>query len=73
MIVGWRDAASGEGKPGVVAYVPLDSSGRTWGKHVLDESVAVESMTTADFNGDGKLDIAVAGRQTHNVKLLLQR
>ena len=30
-----------------------------------------DSVTVGDFNGDGKLDLAVANRYTNNVKILL--
>lgn len=73
MIVGYGREATDRKKPGVVAYVPLDATGAKWRKHVLEEGVAVEALAIADLNGDGKLDIAVAGRQTKNVKILLQK
>jgi hypothetical protein len=73
VIVGWRDASTDRKKPGVVAYVPLDAEGTRWRKHVLEDGVAAEATAVADLNGDGKLDIAVAGRQTHNVKVLIQK
>ena len=73
IIVGWRDPATDRKKPGVVAYEPLDAEGTKWRKHVLEEGVAAEAVTVADLNGDGKLDLAIAGRGTHNVKLLIQK
>ncbi len=73
IIVGYRDASKDRGKPAIAAYVPLAADGSKWRKHILDEGVAVEALCVADFNGDGKLDIAAAGRATHNVKLLIQK
>ena len=42
---------------------PLDASGKSFRKLVLQEKVPAEGIALADFNGDGRLDFVVsAGR-----------
>ena len=41
-----------------------------WETHQLSGAeIAVEDLKAADLNEDGKPDIIVAGRQTHNLKI----
>ena len=68
MIIGHRAAGKGDVKgPGLYAF-QLDQQSGQWKKHVIDNGgCAVEDAIAADFNGDGKIDIAAGGRATHNV------
>jgi hypothetical protein len=60
------------GKFGVMVWSSEDSDGASWASTVLDEGeVATEDVTVADFNGDGRPDIAAGGRSTHNVRMYL--
>ncbi|MDG2469370.1 MAG: VCBS repeat-containing protein [Pirellulaceae bacterium] len=68
VIIGHRAAGKGDVKgPGLYAF-QLDQQSGQWKKHVIDNGgCAVEDAIAADFNGDGKIDIAAGGRATHNV------
>lgn len=46
-----------------------DRTGRKWTRHVLDETVAAADCQIADFNGDGRPDLACSGASTANVKV----
>lgn len=49
-----------------------DAQGRKWSKHVIDDGkMAAADCKIADFNGDGRPDIACSGASTGNVKLYL--
>lgn len=68
--VGWR-AMNPKGAPGVRLFTPLDSDGKQWRKSDLSgPEVAVEDMKGADLNGDGKVDLILAGRATKNLRIL---
>ncbi len=55
---------------GVRVYKCTDGKGAKWDRHILDDGgVAVEDLTAADLDGDGKIDIIAVGRQTGNVKI----
>jgi hypothetical protein len=55
---------------GVRIYRPIDETGRGWQRTLLDEGgVAVEDLSAADLDGDGRVDIVAVGRQTRNVKI----
>lgn len=61
-------------KFGVMVWSSTDADGAHWDAVVLDEGeVATEDVTVADFNGDGRPDIASGGRATHNVRMYLNR
>jgi hypothetical protein len=45
-------------KPGVFFYKAADPAGQKWDRMVLDAAIAVNGCTTADINGDKKMDIA---------------
>ena len=71
IVIGHSNTSAGPNKPrGVFVYDAQNKQGTTWKKHVIDQGgVAVEDVVTADFNGDGKIDIAAGGRYTHNIKI----
>jgi hypothetical protein len=49
-----------------------DAKGTSWSKHVIDpDKMAAADCKIADFNGDGRPDIACSGASTGNVKLYL--
>jgi hypothetical protein len=68
--VGWR-AMNPKGVPGVRLFTPLDPDGKHWRKTDLSgPEVAIEDMKGADLNGDGKVDLILAGRATKNLRIL---
>ena len=70
LVVGWRGMTP-KGVPGVRLFTPLDKDGKQWRMTPLSgEEVAIEDLKLADLNGDGKLDIILAGRQTKNLRVL---
>jgi len=71
IVVGWR-AMNRPGKVGIKLFTSDDNSLRKWTPTVVDDGgMACEDLILADLNGDGKLDIAAAGRATKNVKVYL--
>jgi len=69
VIAGWR-AMNPKGVPGVKIYTP-NADGSDWrAQSISGPEVAVEDMKLADLNGDGKLDVILAGRQTKNLRIL---
>ncbi len=67
IVVGWR-AMNDPGTPGIKLFTPLDENGATWREtRISAEEVAVEDIKAADLNGDGKVDIVAAARQTKNL------
>jgi hypothetical protein len=72
LIIGVRDNLGknpGE-KCGVRIYKATDGTGQKWQRTLIDEGgVAVEDLTADDLDGDGRIDIVAAGRQTGNVRI----
>jgi hypothetical protein len=74
LIIGVRDDPK-TGDPfkerrGVRVYRATDDKGATWVRQIIDNGgVAVEDMTAADLNGDGRIDIVAVGRQTGNIRI----
>ena len=67
IVVGWRGQGR-RGKPGIKLFSPTNKSGTKWSEQqVSGEEMAVEDVKVADLNGDGKIDIVAAGRQTKNL------
>ena len=67
IVVGWR-AMNTPGVPGIKLFTPLDDAGSQWRQTQLSaDQVAVEDIKAADLNGDGKVDIVAAARQTKNL------
>jgi len=67
IVVGWR-AMNDPGVPGIKLFTPLAADGSKWrATRVSAEKVAVEDIKVADMNGDGKIDIVAAARQTKNL------
>ncbi len=68
--VGWR-AMNPKGAPGARLFTPLDRDGKAWRKTELSgPEVAIEDMKGADLNGDGRIDLILAGRATKNLRIL---
>ena len=67
IVVGWR-AMNTPGVPGIKLFTPLEPGGKAWREtRISSEKVAVEDIKAADLNGDGKIDIVAAARQTKNL------
>ncbi|MCC7419230.1 MAG: VCBS repeat-containing protein [Planctomycetaceae bacterium] len=75
VIVGHSDPGPGTVKgPGVYVYRCELPSEDKWTKHVLDDGgMATEDIAAADLTGDGAIDIVAGGRNTHNIKLYVNR
>ena len=73
LFVGQRDKnkAGTPAGPGVYLFDPVSSEqSLTFHRQVIEDGgVAVEDLVVADFNGDGRPDVAAGGRATHNVRI----
>ena len=70
VVAGWRGMNT-PGVPGVRLYVPQDDLYTKWKTYQLSgKETAVEDIKAADLNGDGKPEVVVACRQTHNLRIL---
>jgi len=73
IVTGWR-MPNEAGEFGIKLYEPLDDSYSEFKTHWIDQNgMATESLTAADLNGDGKLDLIAAGRATNNLKIYWNR
>jgi hypothetical protein len=55
---------------GVRIYKCTDGKGAKWERMILESGgVAVEDLTAADLDGDGRIDLVAVGRQTHNMRI----
>jgi len=73
IVAGWR-VPNADGKIGIKLYKPMDADYSSFREYWIDENgMAMESLTAADLNGDGKLDIIAAGRATNNLKIYWNR
>ena len=69
IVVGWR-AMNDPGVPGIKLFTPMNADGSEWRETTLSTSkVAVEDIKVGDLNGDGKIDIVAAARQTKNLTI----
>src|SRR5262245_2863568 len=74
LIIGVRDDPGATDKfkerRGVRVYKCTDGKGEKWERQIVDNGgVAVEDLTAADLDGDGKIDIIAVGRQTGNLRV----
>ena len=69
IIVGWREN-NDAGEMGIKLFVPTKRDWSTHQSYWIDKNgMACEDLKVADLDGDGKLDIIAAGRNTHNLKI----
>lgn len=73
LIIGVRDMPAKsdkfEEKWGVRIYKAVDETRTKWARQIIDEGTAVEDLTAADLDGDGKIDIVAVGRKTGNARI----
>ncbi len=69
IVVGWREANADQ-EMGIKIFVAADAQGTRWNGYWVDKNgMACEDLKVADLNGDGKMDIIAAGRDSHNLKI----
>ncbi|WP_372896224.1 FG-GAP repeat domain-containing protein [Stieleria sp.] len=67
IVVGWR-AMNEPGVPGIMMFTPTNDEGTEWRPtRISGERIAVEDLKAGDLNGDGKVDLVAAARQTKNL------
>jgi hypothetical protein len=76
LIIGVRDDPNPKAgdtfkeRRGVRVYKCTDGKGAKWERTILEDGgVAVEDLTAADLDGDGKIDIIAVGRATGNARI----
>ncbi len=76
LIIGVRDDPNPKAgdtfkeRRGVRVYKCTDGKGARWERTILEDGgVAVEDLTAADLDGDGKIDIIAVGRATGNCRI----
>lgn len=74
LIIGVRDDPAKDDKfterRGVRVYKCTDGKGEKWTRQMVDDGgIAVEDLTAADLDGDGRVDIIAVGRQTKNLRI----
>jgi hypothetical protein len=73
LVIGVRDLPAKDDKFtekwGVRVYKATDATRTKWARQIIDDGVAVEDITVADLNGDGKPDIIAVGRKTGNARI----
>lgn len=69
VVAGWRTPNKDQ-QVGVKVYWATDESGKNWKSAWIDKNgMACEDIRLGDLNGDGKIDIVAAGRDSHNLKI----
>ncbi|QDT78810.1 FG-GAP repeat protein [Gimesia maris] len=69
IVAGWR-TPNKDNQVGVKVYWTTDDAGKVWKSAWVDKNgMACEDLRLGDLNGDGRIDIVAAGRDSHNLKI----